>query len=700
MLLALSCGRSYAQSPLTVPYNEVHTVAGPTVAVPLEYSFNITTAGTYTVNLIDIGAALTPPAPVGSVKLAITSGGSLVTLTSAAGSGSSSASSSSSAGAPSELVGAGSATFTGSTGTYVIHVVGTPGTTAGSGPIGVQITGSGGNSIAGFSGTLALPSMSIPSNIGVLDASVPIPAGTYTIQLADLAFPQTLNTLAMTLVGVATGKVVNLTAAGSTPATLPQDNYNVVAAGCTPANGQTTCTSAAPGGSGLFSVSITSTTAASGSAPLYASTVPVGAVGLIASPTLSVASYTLTQADLQYPAGLTTLGSIVVLNGAAVGGPLTTTPTTSTSFTAGVAGTYQVFAVATPTSNTGSYALSLQSSTNALAVDVARAVANPGSGYVAFSYDTTASSSASQYQLDLADFGYPSPLTNLTVAAAQGIGPRGTPGVLGNPSASPGAGSQTVTPAAGAVSLLVFAQPGAGMAGLFGLDWAESGGATPAFETTQAVGALFSTRTVNIATGGNYQISVADLGFPESFGTLAVLVTRGSSTIGSIFSAGSIVFPATPGNYDVSFLAQPGNMTMDDAGTYFISLATAPPSPVISSFTSNPTSVSAGGSVTLDWSTQNATSCSLAGGGFNNTSEPATGSVSGVSVTATTTFTLNCTGAGGNTSQTVTVAVSSTGGGGGGGGGGGLVGADLLMILLAAAALRLSSRRASPARRA
>ncbi|HEY2275114.1 MAG TPA: hypothetical protein VGH61_06405, partial [Steroidobacteraceae bacterium] len=60
-------------------FNQAHTIAAATTAVPVEEPFTVTTAGTYTITLTDLGAALTPSAPLQSVKLAVTNGnGSLV----------------------------------------------------------------------------------------------------------------------------------------------------------------------------------------------------------------------------------------------------------------------------------------------------------------------------------------------------------------------------------------------------------------------------------------------------------------------------------------------------------------------------------------------------------------------------------------------------------------------------------------------
>src|SRR5581483_11893011 len=143
----LVSGYSRAQSAV---FSQVHTVAASNVAVPVEEPVTITTAGTYQVTLTDFGAQLPTPAPLKSVKLAITSGGTLV-------------------GTP--MTAAGSMQFSATAADYVIHVIGLPDSTkAGSGPIGITVTNTADNSqVAAFSASLALPNVGIPNNDGVLE---------------------------------------------------------------------------------------------------------------------------------------------------------------------------------------------------------------------------------------------------------------------------------------------------------------------------------------------------------------------------------------------------------------------------------------------------------------------------------------------------------------------------------------------------
>ena len=113
----------------SVPFSEVHTVAGSTTGVRQEFTLQIATAGTYTVTLVELGAGLTAPlapAPLASLQLTASSGTALV-------------------GVPLVVTGMPSATLTLSSlkaGTYVLHVIGTPGNGIGSGPFNIVVENS------------------------------------------------------------------------------------------------------------------------------------------------------------------------------------------------------------------------------------------------------------------------------------------------------------------------------------------------------------------------------------------------------------------------------------------------------------------------------------------------------------------------------------------------------------------------------
>ena len=683
------CINSFAQTPLV---SAVHTVAAATQAVPLEYSLPALQPGTYQVTLTDLGAQLPTSAPLASAELGVTGGNAVVGTPSILASGSTSL----------------NTTFTVSAaaaaGAYVIRVVGTPsivpgsagtptgypGTVVpGSGSIGLLVTNTSTNAqVASFSGTLAFPSTGTPTNVATLNDTFSVTtAGSYTVTLTDMQFPQALTTLtlAITLQGTLLTDPAFGTTSGTPVATatlaLQPGTYQIFAGG--QAGGAVNA--------GLYGVNVS---LAGGGTTVYSNTVPVGSVTSVGSPALTAASYTLSFSDLAFPSALSQAAAAVTLNGQSVA-QLTSTGTSSPFIATAVP--YQVFALGLPASGgQGSYTLSMQPVGGTPVLNVARAVSDPTSGIFAYSFDTTATAQA--YTLDLADFGYPASLTSIQAAAVQaGALVSGTNSGATATSLSAG-GSLAINPVAGPISLLVFAQPapaassGASTGGLFGIDLTETGAGAPAFQTSQGVGQLFSVQTATVATGGSYQAVVADLGFPANFANLAVIVTRGTSKIGSIFGGGTLQFNATGGDYLINFVAQPGTSAFA-AGTYSIVVEQAPPA-ATATLQASPTSVSSGGTATLTWSSANTSSCTASSspaGAWSGT-VATSGTATSAALTATTTFTLTCVGTDGTSpSQTATVTVNAATTSSHNGGG--AIGADVIMFLVGALGLRFAERR-------
>ena len=614
--LALLATDLQAQSPL---FSTVHTVAAADRAVPVEETFNVANAGTYNITLTDLGAQLATPAPLASIKLAVTSGSSIV-------------------GTP--LTAPGSTSLSATVGAYVIHVVGQPGNVPGSGPFGITVTDSGNNVVASFAGTLALPQAAVPDNEGVLSGSFTVQtSGSYQVTLSDLQFPANLSIVTLAIVVQGGGLVTSLPAAGTNTVSLQSGTtYEIFAVG------QASGTPNA----GLYGASVVP---AGGGAPVYANVVPVGAVSLVATPSLAAGSYTLVLTDLKLPSDLAQLGAVVALGGQAMAqlGMAGSAPFVAT------ADTYKVFALGLPgAGGTGSYTLSVQPASGPAALSVARAVSAPGGAVQAYSFDTQVPSSGA-YTVNLADFSLPAAFVSLSAVATQNGAALGA--------AQNGAGAQSIVAASGPLSLLVFAQAAAS-GSLFGIDLEPSGTTNPVFAATQGVGELFSAQQVSITSAGTYAVTVSDVGFPAPLANLAVVVTRGANQFGSIFVGGNFSFVATPGNYFLNFIAQPGGD--DHAGTYSLEVASAPPAPIVT-LTTDAASVASGGTVNLIWTSQNATACTASGGWSGN--QPTSGSLTSPVLTSSTTFTLTCTGAGGSSAKSAQVTVNAAPSGGGGGGG-------------------------------
>jgi hypothetical protein len=365
------------------------------------------------------------------------------------------------------------------------------------------------------------------------------------------------------------------------------------------------------------------------------------------------------------------VGAVLTLNGQVVaqlaaGG--------SQGFTA-VAGTYQVFAAGTAAASpgTGSYSVQVTGAGAAPVFGMAQAVTTTG-GASAYSFGATIPS-AGTYTVTDTDFQFPAPLTSLTLAVVQGGA------ILGTPLTQ--AASADVQAAAGPLSLLVFTQPAAGTGGLFGIDLAPKAGGAATFAVTQGVGELFIARQITITAAGNYAVTATDLGFPADFANYDTVVTQGATKLGSIFGGGTFSITATPGTYFVNFIAQP--MGADEAGTYALTVASAPAAPTVS-LTADHTQISSGGTVDLIWSSTNATSC-VASGGWSG-AQALMGTTTSAALTTSTTFTLTCTGPGGSKASSVTVTVTAASGGGGGGD----LGFEALAGLLALVLLRATAR--------
>jgi len=154
---------------------------------------------------------------------------------------------------------------------------------------------------------------------------------------------------------------------------------------------------------------------AGGGSPTYAKTVPVGNSTLVGTQALTAGAHNFVLTDLQYPAALTQLQSVVVSNGQ-VAQSLSAAGTVA--FTA-TAGSYDVYAVATPAAQSaGGYSIQLTPQGGAAEFSLARAVADPTSGSTAFSFDTSLPS-AGAYAANLQNFSAPVPLTAVRMAAVQ-----------------------------------------------------------------------------------------------------------------------------------------------------------------------------------------------------------------------------------------------------------------------------------------
>jgi hypothetical protein len=672
VILALVAGtEALAQTALV---GTTHTVVAQGQAPAVEHNFTITTAGSYSVTLTDLGSKLPTPAPLASVAMAVTQGSGIVGMPVTA------------AGTPITLTAAANTQYT-------LHVVGVPGTNLGSGPIEEDVTDSKGNKVYSSIDTLSTAS-SQPSGVGIVDSSFKVSSsGTYTVTMADLQFPSALQNPELIAIDTTAGiPVATLTGFGSTPTTQALNAGDSVTILAFAQEG-----SSAAGG--LFTVAVTPS---SGAAVFGPAIVPVGAVTLLqtsvsgtakTSFSLSSAQATVSLADLTFPTvALASVGTTVV--DATTGQPALTSPITGTgqqNFTpSSTSDSYQVYAyaVADSTANWGSYSVSVQQGT-AYPFLEAQAVSS-STGIQAFSFDASAPSAGS-YVVTLTDFKFPSAIVagGLALAAVQD-------GLLVKDINA--AGNFTAPLSQGPVTLLAFGESASGSSGLIGVDVSPSGGSTSVFDTTEGIGTGFSSTTFTATSAQSVQANVADLKFPAALQNLNLAVTSRSTLVGTIASAGSsgsFPFQATKNaTYTVNVLAQPAAATNSEpeaAGTYAMSVD---PAPTVT-LTVSPTSVASGGTASLTWNAQNATSCTASASPSNSawsgseTASASGGPVTSAALTADTTFTLTCTGAGGTASGTATVSVTASSSGGGGHGGGGSMDPELLLALAVMLGLRI-----------
>jgi hypothetical protein len=507
-----------------------------------------------------------------------------------------------------------------------------------------------------FMGTVA--QQSAPSNPAASTLSLTLTvatAGNYTITYADESFP----------VALAVPPTLALFQ-GSTPVMVP---IPASPAAITLAAGTYTLLGFAQADptvqQGLYGITV----AGAAGPPLLSSSYPVGLLApasTVSNP--SAQSVSLTVTDFAFPGALASASAAVTSGGSLLG---SASSGAGASSLAAPAGPLQVWSYAAAGTTAGTYEVDLTSGSASL-LQSDQGVA--GAGTLAFAFVTPTALAPGAYQATANDFQFPSALNSLQFAAVQ-------QGAILNQSGVPGSVDFATTTSAPVV-LLAAASPVAGGSGLFDIN-IQTGGNAPqlVFDQVQPVSTAggFASQAITLAAG-SYDVTLADLQFPAQLGTLALVGSSNGAVLGKIYGSQTFNLQATAGSYDFTVIAIPA--AGQQYGLYGLQIEYAPPTVTLRA---SPTTVVAGGSTKLSWTSTGATSCTASGGTFTGT-QPTGGSgtpaTATVTVSATTTYKLACTGPGGTSNpQSVTVTATQPAPARSSGGGGGGMGIGFLSVL-------------------
>jgi hypothetical protein len=647
LVVLASSARAQSATPLPPQTNLVGVSGAPTVT---SENFTIASAEDLVVTLTDLQI----PAAMSSATVVLTQGAAIV--------GSAPPTSGSASIAPP----ATSATLSlaGAVGQYTLRVFGTPNASYNIGTFTVCVAPKSSPTSciasASLTGSITAPSTASNTNVTTVSETLTVTtAGNYTVTYADDAFP----------VALAMAPQVALFQAGAAVGPTPLPSGTVVALNPGTYTLLAVATADSTVQQGLFGIVIVGP---AGTSSLLSKSYAVGSLNAAAQ-TSSSATQTLSLkvTDFSFPSALASASAVVTSGGLVIG-------TAATSTAAANLGSVppeplSVWTYASAGTGAGTYEVDLSAGSTSV-FQTSGAVSEGGTQAFAFPTSTQSGGTleAGSYQAVATDFNFPSTLSSLDFAVAQ------NGAILAQ---STQVGPLKFTAAAGQVILLVAATPPTSGNGLLDINVQNSAG-TLLFDQTQAVGAsaLFYSQTICVGgtagqacpaagsskTTANYTVTLTDLMFPSAFGNLAMAVSSGGTVLGQIFGGGNFSFPAAPGSYLLTFVATPS--AQQQFGMYGVEAVYAAPTVTL---TASPTSVTDGESTTLSWTTTNATSCTGSGGAFAGNQAPGTGSAS-VVVSASTTYTLACTGPGGSSSASAAVTGSAAPPHSGGGGGGSL----------------------------
>jgi hypothetical protein len=566
-------------------------------------------------------------------------------------------------------------TFAGTPGTYRVHVLGAIRANQGGGLFSVDVAASaGGAAVFAVADAIATQDGPPPEQ-SVLKTEFSVSAtGTYRVLALDRGFPSALINRDVLLVKRSPQTEVVFSNSGAFSASdvgtfnaQAGDTYELIV-----------FATAGTGSAGLYGAAVRG---GPSDAVIYRSENGVGPLPPARALSVPTAgTYSLSLADLAFPAPLTAFSAAIVQNDAFVGSVTGSTPG-NVSLSAGPA---QLFVYATA-ATTGALSTILSSGGQVAYGDVHITDASPDvTTPTIYSFSPSEPVSGGNYTLSLDDLRFPTELPNLrAVVVQEGVAVEQLNG----------SGSSPLIPlAAGKVRVLVAATPPPASGtlpgnGAFALAL-KTGSNALVFESTQGVGGLFNAKVINLPAAGRYDIELKDFEFPARLRISWLAVTHGTQLVGQVIGSSPLQnLQLEAGVHVLNFIGQPAAHT--SYGTFGLKVSDSTPAPAVT-LSASPTSVTAGQSSTLTWSATNATACTATNGWSGSKAVSGTQSTGALSTSSNTTYALECVGPGGRGSASVTVTVTAPTPGKSGGGGGHL---DPLLLVSLATVLTLATVR-------
>lgn len=278
-------------------------------------------------------------------------------------------------------------------------------------------------------------------------------------------------------------------------------------------------------------------------------------------------SYSISTSDLAFPAALDSLNVAIIVDGTNVMCPLTAASTTPCTFTAGNSNRLLALAKKSSVAVAGIYSIKLVDMTDSSAL--ISSIYPVGSLPDPIAINLPASGA---YQLITTDLKTPDPLLTLQALLLQDTT------VLANQGATGTSAFSSFNANKGGARLYVIGSSTTN-GGIYGVQLSQNGSVVYSNATAVSSGNA-TTQTgyfynVTLPTTGNYSLVLNDLNFPASFKNMSVSVTRGTTTLGTLTSAGTLnLSNVSAGDVQINVIATPGGagqglygLTMNASGS-------------------------------------------------------------------------------------------------------------------------------------